>query len=170
MTISSSDTFTLPKNLRGRSIQMKVIPTVCNLKNMINKLEAVNGEYQQLKPWEKRSFKAYQIEKIKRTLLSSSSEQRPNIIKHHIVTTNPNDLGASCLDIYLVAYVGEYYGPGKLKFFEYIMKSGISEKENSAQAIWQVGKEDGVYLGVLNDDGSIRDWDFFSQWAGGRGI
>jgi hypothetical protein len=169
MTVSSSDSFTLPKNLRDRSIHMKVIPTVCNLKNMINKLEAVNGDYQQLKQWEKRRFKAYQIEKIKRALLFSSSEQRPNLIKNHIVTTDPNDLGASCLDIYLVAYVAETYGPGRLTFFEYIKNTGISEKENTAQAIWQVGKGDGVYLGVLNDDGSIRDWEFFSQWVEGDG-
>jgi hypothetical protein len=170
MTVSSSDSFTLPRNLRGRSIHMKVIPMVCNLKNMINKLEAVHGDNQQLKQWEKRSYKAYQIEIIKRALLSSSSEQRPNLIKHHILTTDPNDLGASCLDIYLVAYVAETYGTGRLTFFEYIKKSGISEKENTAQAIWQVGKGDGVYLGVLNDDGSIRDWAFFSQWVGGMGI
>jgi hypothetical protein len=30
-----------------------VIPTVCNLENMIKKLEAVNGDYHQLKPWKR---------------------------------------------------------------------------------------------------------------------
>ncbi|WP_010077403.1 hypothetical protein [Clostridium cellulovorans] len=44
----------------------------------------------------------------------------------------PNDFGASCIDIYLVAYVSETYGKGKEKFFEYIKKNNISDKDNSA--------------------------------------
>jgi predicted house-cleaning noncanonical NTP pyrophosphatase (MazG superfamily) len=47
------------------------------------------------------------------------------------------------------------------------MKNGITDKLNSAQAIWQIGKGDGTYLGVLNDDGSVRDWDFFKKWVNG---
>lgn len=31
-------------------------------------------------------------------------------------------------------------------------------------AIWQVGKGDGVYLGILNYDGRIKDWEFFNKW------
>ena len=42
-------------------------------------------------------------------------------------------------------------------FRNYILNKGISEKERSALAIWQVGKGDGVYLGILNEDGSIKD-------------
>ena len=53
----------------------------------------------------------------------------------------------------------------------YIKQSGISEKEKTAQAIWQVGKGDGVYLEVLNDDGSIQDWTFIMDWIkGNRGF
>jgi len=59
------DSISLPSSLRGRSIHENVIPTVCNLKNMLNKLILVNGDYSQLKQWEKRAYKAYQIDKIK---------------------------------------------------------------------------------------------------------
>ncbi|MCQ6282229.1 hypothetical protein [Bacillus sp. EB600] len=38
----------------------------------------------------------------------------------------------------------------------------------TAQAIWQVGKGDGVYLGILTEDGSIKDWNFFAQWIKGN--
>lgn len=48
-------------------------------------------------------------------------------------------------------------------FFDYVFKNGITEKEGSAQAIWQVGKDDGIYLGILNEDGSIKDWNFIAQ-------
>lgn len=163
------ETIKLPSSLRGRAIHQNVIPTVCNLKNMLIKLVSVQGDYAQLKQWEKRSYQAYQIDKIKLTILFASEEQRKNLIKQHILSGNPNEFGASCIDIYLVAYVAETYGPGKTVFFDYIKKSGISERENSAQAIWQVGKGDGVYLDVLKNDGTIQDWNFFAKWIKGNG-
>lgn len=67
----------------------------------------------------------------------------------------------------MVAYCAQNYQPGKQAFFEYVYKNGITDKQNSAQAIWQVGKGDGTYLGLLNEDGCIRDWDFFEQWIEG---
>ena len=53
--------FQLPDNLRGRSIDVKVIPTVCNLENMLKKLSDVNGDFSQLKQWERRSYKPAHI-------------------------------------------------------------------------------------------------------------
>jgi hypothetical protein len=160
----------IPSNLRGRSIHIKVIPTVCNLKNMIDKLVFVNGDKSQLKQWEKRSYNAYQIEKIKFQVMNSSPDLRKGLIKQHILDGNPNDFGASCIDIYLVAYVAENFGPGKMRFFRYIKESGISEKVGTAQAIWQVGKGDGVYLGILNEDGTVKDWGFFDKWIQGQAV
>lgn len=57
--------FNLPRNLRGRSIHLNVIPTVSNLKNLIDKLILVDGDVSQLKQWEKRSYTAYRINLIK---------------------------------------------------------------------------------------------------------
>lgn len=88
------------------------------------------------------------------------------IIREHILKGDPNDFGVHCIDIYLVAYVSEKYGRGKEKFFEHIKSKGISEKANSAQAIWQVGKGDGQFLGILNNDGSVKDWSFMANWIG----
>lgn len=162
--IPISQKLALPDNVKGRSIHTKVIPTVCNLKNMLNKLEEVEGDFNRLKQWEKRSYKAYNIEPIKTELINSLEFERKEKIKEHILSQPISELGASCIDIYLVAYVSENYGSGKEKFFQYIKDSGISDKPNTAQAIWQVGKGDGYYLGVLDDDGSVRDWEFFSDW------
>ncbi|WP_319406170.1 hypothetical protein [uncultured Desulfosarcina sp.] len=64
----------------------------------------------------------------------------------------------------MVAYVANKFGPGKEKFIDYIKESGISDKKNTAQAIWQVGKGDGVFLNLLNNDGSIKDFSFFKNW------
>ena len=94
--------------------------------------------------------------------MSATSNQWKGIIKQHILAENPNDFGPNCIDIYLVAYVSEKYRSGRTTFCHYVLNKGISDKERSALAIWQVGKGDGVYLEILNGDGSIRDRDFFA--------
>ncbi len=156
----------LPDNLQGRSITAKVIPTVCNLKNMLRKLVAVHGDFDQLKQWEKRSYTAYLIDEVKSKILCSTENEWKSIIKNHILSKRPSELGASAVDIYLVAYVAVTFGPGKSVFFKYIRDAEISGEGNTAQAIWQVGKGDGVFLGILNDDGTVKDWDFIYRWAG----
>lgn len=160
--------YTLPDNIRGRSISTNIIPTVCNLKNTIKKLVLVNGDYSQLKQWERRSYQAYHLDSIKSELLIASTERQIELIKTHILNIHPTEIGASCIDIYLVAFVAENYGPSKKIFFDYIKSSGISDKDNTAQAIWQVGKGDGVYLGLLNEDGTVKDWSFFTSWINGE--
>jgi len=162
-----SNAIILPDKIRGRSIFYNVIPTVCNLKNMLAKLKEKEGDYSQLKQWEKRSYQAYLIDKIKDKLLDSSTEEQKDIIRNHILESKPTDLGANCIDIYLVAYVTENYGSGKTIFFQYIRESGTSDKENSAQAIWQVGKGDGVFLNILQDNGTVLDWNFIARWIKG---
>jgi len=157
--------FVFPNHLRGRSIYEKVIPTVCNLRNMLEKLSGINGDYSQLKPWEKRSYEAYQLDGVKAKILRSKSEDWKAIIRDHILRLDPHELGASCIDIYLVAYVSENHGSGKSRFFQFIMDSRISQKEKTAQAIWQVGKGDGVFLDLLKSDGSIKDYEFFNKWV-----
>jgi len=155
----------MPDNLRGRSIHDNVIPTVCNLKNMLVKLKELHGNVSLLKPWEKRSYNAYRIDKIK--ILNSHKEDWKEIIRNHIFQGDPSDFGASCIAIYLVAYVSETFGAGKKRFFQYVKKNGISQKDNTAQAIWQVGKGDGVFLEILHEDGTIKDVEFIKNWITG---
>lgn len=120
--------FNLQENLNGRSIHHKIIPTGCNFKNMLNKLIVVNGDYSQLKPWEKQSYKAYLIEEISGEILLSDKKEWKEIIRRHILEKRPIDLGASCVDIYLVAYVAETYGKGKERFFEYIKEKKFPKR------------------------------------------
>jgi len=166
--IPKAEKISIPSNLRGRSILKNVIPTVCNLKNMLNKLVIVNGNVELLKSWEKRSYDAYKMDKIKSQILSSHMEDWGELLRNHILNVKPLQLGASCMDIYLVAYVAENYGIGKSNFFRYIKSEGISQKDNTAQAIWQVGKADGIFLNILNKDGSIKDIEFFLRWVNGE--
>lgn len=160
--------FQLPNELRGRNIHFRVIPTVCNLENMLGRLVLVSGDFAHLKQWEKRSYKAYMIEEIKSIILNTPKSNWKETIRKHILSGKPSNFGASCIDIYLVAFVAETYGAGKKTFFKYIKDNNISDKDNSAQAIWQVGKGDGVYLEILNDDGTVKDWDFFRKWVEGN--
>jgi len=72
--------------------------------------------------------------------------------------------GASCIDVYLVAYVANEFGVGKGIFEKYILDHQITEKINSVNAIWSVGKGDGIYREVLNADGFIKDSEFIEKW------
>lgn len=162
------DDYKLPDNLRGRSISVKVIPTVCNLENMLQKLVSVGGDFAQLKQWEKRSYMNYRMEEIKSRILNSPQYAWKDIVREHILAKRPSEFGASVIDIYLVAYVAETYGAGKNVFFDYIRNTEISTKTNTAQAIWQVGKGDGVYLEILENDGRVKDWDFMMKWVEGK--
>jgi len=157
----------MPDNLRGRSIYNNVIPTVCNLKNMLVKLKELHGNVSLLKQWEKRSYDSYRIDKVKIKIHNSRKEDWKEIIRNHILQEHPSDFGASCIDIYLVAYVSEIFGAGKRRFIQYVRENGVSQNYNSAQAIWQVGKGDGVFLEILHDDGTIKDVEFIKKWIDG---
>src|SRR5680860_1518315 len=76
-----AERFELPNKLGGRNLYIKVIPTVCNLKNMLTKLVQVNGDFSQLKQWEKRSYKAYKIEEIENEILNSPEAGWKGIIR-----------------------------------------------------------------------------------------
>ena len=139
----------MPDRIMGRGLDCKVIPTVCNLKNMLNKLKQVNSDLNQLEQWEKRSYKAYNIEDIKRDILSANQNDWPSIIRNHILTGDKSLFGASCVDVYLVAYVANEFGIGRGVFEKYIFDKQITEKINSVNAIWTVGKGDASILGFL---------------------
>jgi transposase-like protein len=144
------------------------LEAVCNLENMLQKLVQVNGDFAQLKQWEKRSYKAYRIEEIQNRIMTSPQYAWKDIVREHILSKRPSDFGASVIDIYLVAYVAETNGAGKDEFFKYVKNAGISDNGNSAQAIWQVGKGDGVYLEILHDNGQVKDWNFIIKWVEGK--
>lgn len=157
----------LPNHLRGRSLTEKIIPTVSNLKNMLEHLENEEWNYSRLTNWDKRSYKAYKIENIKEMIKNKDEFENKSIIREHILKQHPLVMGQNCIDIYLVAYVSEMHGKGRDDFFEFVFESGISARKKSAQAIWSVGKGDGVYLGILNSDGTIKDWNFIIRWIKG---
>jgi hypothetical protein len=57
---------------------------------------------------------------------------------------------------------------GKNTFFNNIKISGILAKGNTSQAIWQVGKGDGVFLEIINEGGAVKDWEFLNRWVMGK--
>ena len=158
--------FDLPYELRGKKIKSKrIIPTVCNIKNVLGKLAENGGEYSSLKPWEKRGYMHYNLEKIQKQILSVDGEEQINILREHILNSSFEELGASPFDIYIVAYVSENIDIGKGSFIDYCLNNGMAGTTNSSNAIYQVGKGDGVFLKILNNDGTVRDWEFMNKWV-----
>ena len=156
----------LPNHVKGRSITTKVIPTMATLKNMLVHLEKLDWQEEKLQQWNKRSFKAYHIEQIKRELMHANEEERKETIRQHILRLKPHEIGASLVDIYIVGYVNHKYGEGKEVLANWLRENKVTENRNSMGAIWEVGKGDGVYLDILETDGSIKDWNFMIKWIG----
>lgn len=154
----------LPNNLNGRSLTESVIPTVSNLKNTLEHLFKNKWNVSELSDWDKRTYRVYHLEEILPELEATAKEFWPMLMRVHILGMEADKIGPNCIDIYLVGYVSEVIGIGRDIFFQYIYSNNISNKQNSAQAIWQVGKGDGEYLGVLKTDGSIKDVLFFERW------
>lgn len=68
----------------------------------------------------KEEYQAYHIDNIQDELLSHYKAEQIELIKSHILSIQPKEIGANCIDIYLVAYVAENYGTGKITFFNFI--------------------------------------------------
>lgn len=157
--------FLLADRIRGRRLKESMIPAVCSLDSMLYNLTTLHGDYDKLKPWEKRCYQNYNIDSIKRKIISADSSEWKGIIREHLLLMIGSEIGASVADIYLVALVNQRYGEGKDTFFDHIFEAKIADTQNSANAIWTVGKGDGLYLGILNKDGSVADWEFMHAWV-----
>jgi len=155
----------LPNHLKMRSITESVIPKTYSLKTVLNQIIENRDLEMTLRSKGKSCYKAYELGEIEDILLDSYKEEWPCIVKAHLLSKNPHELGANAIAIYLIAYIAETYGTGKEIFTKAIKEMGITTKENLIRSIWKVGQSDGQYLGVLNADGTIRDINFFRQWT-----
>ena len=117
--------------LRGRNINVKVIPTVAYLQLMLKYLNENNWDKRKLKKWYKPSYKAYCIDKIEHILKVTEEDKWPEVIKINILSLYGEEIGASCLDIYFVAYVAHNYGIGKEVIAKYCRRFNITEEVNS---------------------------------------
>lgn len=154
----------LPDNIKGRNLFEDVIPMIGNLEDTLINFKQTEGNFTYLELAEKRSYAAYCIENIEKSVIRSPEDKWKDLVKDNILKTDPFKLGANTLSIYLVAYVSENYGKGQDRFNEYIIEHKISQNIEDAQAIWEVGIADGVYLELLNKDGTVDDWNFFKKW------
>lgn len=156
----------LPDTIKGRTIFSKVIPTVNTLKNIFKKLDELNWNYDSLKKWEKPIYKAYFFENISIELEKSNSEERKLLIKKNLLRENSQKFGAHPVCVYLVAYYLTNNSKSDFSNFkDFIFEKGVSLKELSARAIWDVGTNDGKFLDLFDNDLNIIDFDFFINWS-----
>lgn len=165
-TRNQAHPFDLPDNIRGRNLFEDVIPTVGKLEDTLISLKESEGNFTYLELAEKRSYAAYCIENIEKKLMRAKEDKWIDLLREHILKTDPFDLGANVLAVYLVAYISENYGQGQERFNEYIIEHKISNNIEDSLAIWEVGTSDGLYLELLDEDGAVVDWDFFKKWVG----
>lgn len=157
----------LKEILRERSINSKIIPSPCNLRMMLLHLRDNSWNVSKLKKYEKSCYQAYKLDEVIKLLKNYEENYWPEILRLNLLSIYGNDIGANCASIYLVGYVAEEMGPGEEMVQEYCKLARITDKELSMKAIYNTGKGDGEYLGILNENGSIADWDFFEKWVMG---
>lgn len=153
--------------LRGRSLNSKVIPSACNIKNVLIHLKDRNWNVYKLKKYERSCYEAYKLDKVIGLLKDYEEKYWPEILRLNILSIYGEEIGANCVAMYLVGYVAENIGCGEAMMREYCKLVGITERDICAKAIYNTGKSDGEYLGVLKEDGKIADWDFFEKWVMG---
>ena len=159
--------FLLPSELKGKGINSpKIIPTACSLRLMLKNLKSFDGNRSKLRPYEVQCYKHYCIEMLLPDILEATEDETVNIIREHLIKHSFYELGANPFDIYIVAYVAQNIGKGRKTFAEYCVNQGMAGTDNCAGAIYSTGKGDGIYLGILNEDGSVKDWEFMSRWLG----
>ncbi len=158
--------YLIKNHLNGRSIFKKVIPTVNTLKNMFRRLDEINWNTNQLKKWEKPIYKAYLIDELKAELINVRDDERKIIVKNHLLNTDTYKFGSHPICVYLMAYyINQSNDPSLIDFKNFCIENEISDKENSASAIWNVGTSDGKFLDLFDDDLNIVDFDFFINWS-----
>ena len=164
-TRNQQNPFELPDTIKGRNLFEDVIPIVGKLEDTLINLKEAEGNFTYLEVAEKRSYAAYCIGNIEKKLMRAKEGKWLELLKEHILKTDPFELGSNALSIYLVAYVSENYGQGQERFNEYIIEHKISSHIEDALSIWEVGTADGLYLELLNEDGTVADWNFFKKWV-----
>ncbi|GEM_PF-747558 len=157
----------LKEIFRERSINNKIIPSACNLRMVLLHLRDNSWNISKLKKYERGCYNSYKLDEVIKLLKNYDEEYWPEILRLNVLSIYGNDIGANCASVYLVGYVAEKMGPGEEMVQEYCKLSGITDKELSMKAIYNTGKGDGEYLGILNENGAISDWDFFEKWVMG---
>lgn len=158
----------LPRVLGGRAIQTgNVVPTVARFKNIITQIQTINQVNPEgLRSYERASLNKYYLTNTDPTeiLNPMDGDDWISIVRRHILANNFPPLGVHPFTIYTVAWIAQKYGPGVTKFRETAQELKLGGTDKSINAIWQVGKCDGVDLELLNNDGSVADWSFFRHW------
>ena len=115
--------------LRDRSINSKVIPSACSLRDVLQHLSEKNWNISKLKKYEKSCCEAYKLNQVLGMLKDFEEKYWKEILRINVLSTYGEDIGANCAAIYLVGYVGEKMGAGEHMMQEYCKLAGLTAKE-----------------------------------------
>jgi len=161
----------LPLILRGRQIQQgNVVPTVARLSNIIQQM----NNAQQVDPATLRYYEIACLRKYDLTfdlrqeiINPQNGDDWISIVRRNILAMTFPPLGVHPFTIYTVAWIAEHYEGGRQTFLQIASDMHLAGTENSINAIWTVGRRDGMDLELLNNDGTVADWGFFRHWIEG---
>lgn len=156
----------LPRILRGRDIIENIEPKKLTISELLNELEKKSWDRTRLGKRYNNLIDDYKLGALLMKLKEVNKEKRTKIIKNEILELYGDEISSKYVCIYLVAYCTSLnlnYSLRKI-VAEMFNEAGLSYTYYKIKKIIDSGINDGVYLGILNTDGSIKDELFFKNW------
>lgn len=160
------DVLYLPDILRGRNIIEKIEFKKQSLKELIIELEDTDWEKDKLLKKYRGLLDDYKLNQLLTILKNSRKEDWIKIIKKNILDLYGNEISNKYVCIYLVGYCANLCLENSLDdtLNKFLIDKGEKYTYYKIKKIIDSGINDGVYLGILNSNGSIKDEIFFRNW------
>lgn len=152
--------------LRGRNIINNIEPMKKTLKELLCELERNDWDKSRLIKNYSNLLNEYKLEAELIRIKEAKYEKRVKIIKNHILKLYGNEISNKYICIYLVGYCTSLNLDGSIKMIinKLCTDVGVRYSSYMIKKIIDSGINDGVYLGILNNDGTIKDQVFFRNW------
>lgn len=157
----------MSNTLRGRNIIQDIVPRKQTLKELLIQLERNDWDRSKLSLKYNNIFDDYKLEEILMKLKEEKKENWAKIIKNRILELYGDEISSKYACIYLVGYCMNFDIENTIR--KTIKKICIDNEV--IYTSYEIGKiinsgiSDGVYLGILNNDGLIEDNIFFKNWT-----
>lgn len=152
--------------LRGRNIIENIEPKKQTLKELLSELEKNDWNRSRLLKKYNSLLDDYKLETVLIQLKEAKEEKWVKIIKNQILKLYGDEIMNKYVCIYLVGYCTSLNLEDSLRKIvnKLCIDGGISYSSYKIKKIIDSGINDGVYLGILNNDGTIKDQTFFRNW------
>jgi len=152
--------------LRGRNIIENIEPKTQTISKLLSELDRNDWDRSKLVKKYNNLLNDYRLETVLVKLKEAKQEKRIKIIKNQILELYGEEISSRYVCIYLVGYCKSLNLEDSLRknVNKLCINGGVSYSSYMIKKIIDSGINDGVYLEILNKDGTIKDQTFFRNW------